>query len=217
MGDVAFLIDTTGSMGGAIGAVKAAFDILLEKVNVDVPTDRRCRWAVSEYKDYEDGGSFSAANGGIRVNRTLTSDLALVSAALGTLTPDGGGDLPEQQMKSLQTLCNNWVSRLGGSSARTTSPSGNSVFERRRTIIWCGDVYGHEGGTYPTLAQLGRCYRDLDTCIQIIAIDAGGLDGTGQASTLARWTHGRVFSLSTDPDELAGKICAALKAERWEC
>lgn len=92
--DVAFIIDTTGSMAGRIGAARATARELGQAV-VDVGG----RVALTEYRDSFD--SFVA-----RIRTPLTTDIDQYSSALDTLVASGGGDTPEALLTALMTTFN---------------------------------------------------------------------------------------------------------------
>ena len=92
--DVAFVIDTTGSMGGEIGAARSVAD----QVGTAI-IDLRGRVALTEYRDAFD--SFVA-----EVRTPLTTDVDLFRTSLGTLNASGGGDSPEALLTALMTTFN---------------------------------------------------------------------------------------------------------------
>ncbi len=85
--DVAFVIDTTGSMGGQIDSAKAGAIDIMTGVKATFPG---AQFAVIEYKDYppQDALPFF-------IHQTLTTDNGLVSTAINGLSASGGGDIPE--------------------------------------------------------------------------------------------------------------------------
>ena len=89
--DVAFVLDTTGSMGEEIDAVKATIGTVAQKLQaqqVDV------RFAMIAYKDRVDSEVMHAY--------PFTSDAAAFAASVKGVTADGGGDYPEDMQAALQ-------------------------------------------------------------------------------------------------------------------
>ncbi|CAN5700271.1 hypothetical protein BH20ACT2_BH20ACT2_16960 [soil metagenome] len=103
--DIAFVIDTTGSMGPYIDAAKSTADSFAALV-----TALRGRVALTEYRDA--GDAFVA-----EVRSPLSSDLGAFRAALDPLTPSGGGDTPEALLTALMTTFNTLDWKPGATKA----------------------------------------------------------------------------------------------------
>lgn len=165
MFDVFFLTDTTGSMGGLINGVQSSSESIL---NSFLSGGRNVAFGVGEYKD----GNADAF--GFRYNLTDDSDLPILSedraavlAAIDVWSASGGGDYPEDNLLGLRETAVSTPWRDGS----------------RKIIFWFGDAPGldpaSDGTTLAdTLAALG------ENCVQVIAIDLGGLDATGQATEI---------------------------------
>ena len=92
--DVAFSVDTTGSMGSSIDTLKDALSSTLMPALVKaIPS---VGLAVVDHKDSQDGDPWTA-----KVLQTITTDVTLAKAAVSTMTADGGGDEPEAQEQSM--------------------------------------------------------------------------------------------------------------------
>jgi len=145
--DVLLLIDSSSSMGG-LSAFQEAFNGILVAVDANVPCSEYVRFAVADYRNYDDGGNYQTY--GVNLVQPFTSLLAAVSAMNG-LTADGGGDGPESQLKAMVTIAENWTTTAGdiGFGGRANA---------QRIIIWGGDAHGHTAddlpaGYYPTLDE----------------------------------------------------------------
>lgn len=103
--DVAFVIDTTGSMAGRIDAARQSANELATAI-----TGRRGRVALTEYRDA--GDSFVAA-----VRSPLNNDIAVFENALAPLVADGGGDTPEALLTALMETFNTLDWRPGATKA----------------------------------------------------------------------------------------------------
>ena len=89
--DVAFIIDTTGSMSGRIGAATSVADLVGTSI-----VNLRGRVALTEYRDAFD--SFVA-----EVRTPLTTDVGSFRSSLDALFASGGGDSPEALLSALMT------------------------------------------------------------------------------------------------------------------
>lgn len=186
--DVAFISDTTGSMGSFLNTANSVFTNVLNTVNTSLPAVD-FRWGVFDYKDFGDGGDY--ATKGYRTGTTFTSNVATAQAAISGQSATGGGDTPEQNLAALRNIANNWTAEGGRNAAK-------------KLAIYVGDAVGHNNNTssnYPSLAQTvatlsGNGIRTFGLSDR----GAGsGIDGTRtgdsgpQASTIAGATGGQVF------------------------
>lgn len=87
--DVAFVLDTTASMGPYIDQVK----VNLVKFLTELQKKKDTRVAILEYRDSDDFLN--------RVNTPLTKDLQAVKTGVQALTVSGGGDQPEAVLDAL--------------------------------------------------------------------------------------------------------------------
>jgi hypothetical protein len=89
--DVAFVMDTTGSMQGSIDNLKAALSgTLLTQLQAAIPN---VSMALVDHRDFGQGDAW-----GVMVRQVSTTNVALMKTAVGGMTADGGGDLPEAQI-----------------------------------------------------------------------------------------------------------------------
>lgn len=98
--DLAFVVDTTGSMGAFIGAARQHTIALLRSLadGADTPPDLRV--AVVEYRDHPpQDRSFVARS------YAFEADLARCQKVINALKPDGGGDAPEAVYDGLEAAC----------------------------------------------------------------------------------------------------------------
>lgn len=100
MGDVAFLIDTTGSMGGTINAMKAEYSAIVSDLNAALPD---AEYGYATYDDYA-YGSFGYSSSGDKpfiMRRQITSDVSSVQSEMSATSTHYGGDGPESSMEAL--------------------------------------------------------------------------------------------------------------------
>ena len=120
--DVAFIVDTTGSMGPFIDAARQHMAAMLRQLTSDAVTPVELRTAVVEYRDHPPQEmSF--------VTRAydFTHELAEVQEVIARLKPDGGGDTPEAVLDGLHSSCLSLDWRP----------------HSRRTAILIGDAHPH--------------------------------------------------------------------------
>ncbi|MCX5645445.1 MAG: VWA domain-containing protein [Phycisphaerae bacterium] len=133
--DVMFLTDSTASMGGYIKGMQTAFSRIVTGIARELPA-MDVRYGVADYRDYRDGDPYSTT--GVNLRQGFTSDAASVQRAIDSLSPGGGGDTPEEQLKSMQTLANEWLSAEYGGRP-----------DAQKLLIWGGDAPGHYFGKSP--------------------------------------------------------------------
>ena len=99
--DVAFLIDTTGSMGEEIAAVRNYFVEIAETMAGIVPD---AAFGVAQYRDYGASPYGGTQDYPFRLNQQITTDRERVIEELEGLAAAGGGDFPESQFEALFQL-----------------------------------------------------------------------------------------------------------------
>lgn len=121
--DIAFVIDSTGSMADEIEEVKSDVASLVSQI-ASVNSDFRV--ALVDYKDEPEEESEYQA----RIDTTFTTDFAAFDASLEALFAEGGGDTPESVYSGLMTaLGMEWragsrklVIQLGDAAAKDPEP-----------------------------------------------------------------------------------------------
>ncbi|WP_326952585.1 Calx-beta domain-containing protein [Amycolatopsis sp. NBC_01286] len=161
--DLVLLADTTGSMGAAIGNVRANADTITGDVLAAQPT---AQFGVAEYKDFGDPFAF-------RVNTGITGDQAAVQAGTNQWVASGGGDGPEADLNALYELA---------TGAVTFRPDGT------RIVAWFGDAPSHDPSGGHDLAQTIAALKAAN--IRVVAVNVGALDLDGQASAITSATGG---------------------------
>ncbi|WP_326950520.1 hyalin [Amycolatopsis sp. NBC_01307] len=161
--DLVLLADTTGSMGAAIGNVRANANTITGDVLAAQPT---AQFGVAEYKDFGDPFAF-------RVNTGITGDQAAVQAGTNQWVASGGGDGPEADLNALYQLA---------TGAVTFRPDGT------RIVAWFGDAPSHDPSGGHDLAQTIAALKAAN--IRVVAVNVGALDLDGQASAITSATGG---------------------------
>jgi len=164
--DVFFLIDTTGSMQGAIDNVNSSLRTLAVDINAAI---ENVQFGVGSYEDFpvapygETMGYFGRARPDwpFHLETVITDDLAAVQARL-SLTADGGNDTPESATEALYlTATGEGLSYPGGSIPPQSCPS-------------IPDEAGTRRG-YP-------CFRPGSLPIIVLVTDANFQNGAGGAA-----------------------------------
>ena len=189
--DIAFLADTTGSMGVAIGTVQADAAAIFSAVLAVQPT---AQFSVSEYKDIGDPFEF-------KVDQALTANTTDVQNGINQWVAGGGGDTPESQLQALFEI---------GNGAATWRPDST------RIVVWFGDSSGHDpaGSLGITEAQAISALQANN--VKVIAVPLSccgdGLDATGQATRITSATGGVLEPTDTPPDQVTNAILAGLES-----
>jgi hypothetical protein len=97
-GDIAFLTDTTGSMGNTITAVQSSYSTLLTDLTA---TFEDVAGGAAKFEDYNSGGFGGGTNKPFDLTIGVTTDAAAVSSAVASWRPNGGGDTPESAIEAI--------------------------------------------------------------------------------------------------------------------
>ncbi len=100
--DIAFVIDTTGSMGGSIDSVKAA---AVDLVNDVAARTSAARFSLVDYRDFVERTG-TAGDYPSKLDQDFTSDATTINAAIQGLQLGDGGDWPETMYSGLNTAFN---------------------------------------------------------------------------------------------------------------
>jgi hypothetical protein len=135
--DLAFIVDTTGSMGSFISEAQQHMIALLNTLVNDPLFPLDLRVAVVEYRDHppQDNSFASRAY-------PFTTDFAEVQMTINGLKPNGGGDAPESVYDGLACACTlDWRAHS------------------RRIAVLIGDASPHDTRTRPEarFALFGDC------------------------------------------------------------
>jgi len=170
--DVAFVMDTTGSMGGSITALKNALQgSLLTQLQAAIPN---VAMAVVDHRDYPVGpiigGYGSPGDWPVKVHQVMTTDINLVKTGVGKYVAGGGNDGPESQIPAMQhTLTGEALLWSGGSVAAHTPAAGTTggvdfrpgavpVVVLITDIDWHGENHTPYNFTTPTMASLKAAF-----------------------------------------------------------
>jgi hypothetical protein len=98
--DLAFVVDTTGSMGAFINDARRQMTDMLQAATGAAPLPIDLRVAVVEYRDHPPQDRTFVARA-----HAFAADLDRVRKTIAVLKPDGGGDAPEAVYDGLAAAC----------------------------------------------------------------------------------------------------------------
>lgn len=199
--DLAFVIDTTGSMEDDIDAAKSAAVSIINNVTV-----ADTRFAVVDFRDFPVDPYGASGDYDYHDALPFTNDKAAVVNAINGLTTGNGMDEEEDDWCALTHTMN------GATCHGTGIGSGIGAWRTIPTkqIIWMTDSGAHspEPFTGYTSSDVATAARNLDPAtLQLVAI--GGADPT--LAALATETGGQVFTAPT-ADDVVQAVMDAIEA-----
>ncbi|MGA2171540.1 MAG: right-handed parallel beta-helix repeat-containing protein [Sedimentisphaerales bacterium] len=219
--DLAFCIDTTGSMGDDIAAVQAAARQITNAIADKFPNHRI---GLVDYRDYYDPNDTNAygspGDWPYRDDVQFTTDSNAIINGLQPLAASGGGDYPEAVYTALMHCidANLLAARLtANGQARFIDPNspglGNWRPGRRvlRVILLMGDAPPHspEPFTNYVLKDITDA-ADSNNPVHVIPVAIGGAsDVTSAFRSIAVGTGGTLIE-ATDANEVVGAIMQAI-------
>lgn len=171
--DVAFVVDTTGSMGDDIAQVRADLSSLVGQL---AATTDSYRVAVVSYRDFPQRTGWNGDYPS-RIDQTFTEDLDLIQAAIDSLTADGGEDEPETVFSGIQA-----------SIGLPWRPGVTKI----AIVIGDAPALSPEPISNLTAAQIVANSIAVDP-VQVIGVDTGNLNSNGAVGQIAVGTGGSVI------------------------
>jgi hypothetical protein len=170
--DLAFVIDTTGSMGDELSYVRSELDHIVGGIAAQFPAIAQ-RWALIVYRDEGDEYVVRSFD--------FTTDLAGFRSSLAAQAASGGNDTPEAVDQALVA-----ATQLGWRGGATA-----------RVAFWIADAphhVGKQGNVVTALAAAGS------KGIHVYPVAASGIDDLGEFTmrTAAEVTGGRYLFLTND-------------------
>jgi hypothetical protein len=178
--DLAFVVDTTGSMGAFIHLAQQQMIALLRGLSGSAGTPIDLRLAVVEYRDHPPQDHTFV----FRVH-DFSGDLGKVQKTINALKPDGGGDTPEAVYDGLAAACEKLAWRQ----------------HSQRLAVLVGDAPPHGwqrgGDGFPNGCPCGQTPDSVTALLEQHGITLYGLGLTGAVNDsfgrLARYTGGDYF------------------------
>jgi len=178
-GDVFFLCDTTGSMGGTINSVKTNASAILTGLSVygNIST------GAGSYKDFPTSPWGDSSDFPYRLDAAIGSS-ASTQAGINTWSASGGYDTPEAEIYALKQ-----AATTGGVDWR----AGSTKF-----VLWFGDAPGHEpsntaGYPGPSTADTIASLQAAGIKVYAFDVGGGGLNSYGQATAITSATGGAYY------------------------
>lgn len=191
--DVAFVIDTTGSMSSTIASVKAYASQIAALLST---RSASYRFALVDYRDHP-SWTGDSSDYPSRLDTPFTSDLAALQAGLATLSADGGGDAPE--------------SALSGLEEALDLPWRTNV---QKLAIVMTDAPAHDPEPVTGLTSEAVIAHALAIDpVQIHSVDVSGYDGAANLAPLGAATGGQHYRASDGlsiPEAISAALDSAL-------
>lgn len=182
--DVAFVMDTTGSMSGSISALKSAIQgTLMTQLQASIPN---VGLAVVDFRDFTDGANV------LRVRQRITTNLGLAQTAVAAMSAGGGGDGPEASLAALHHSLTGQANGVIPAFAPTVPGTWGGLEFRPGAvpvIVHIHDDSWHDPSGIATMANVTTAFTSRNAKFVNIA-DNGGPET--QANTLSDATGSNV-------------------------
>lgn len=211
--DVAFVMDTTGSMSSSINALKSALSgSLLAQLQAAIPN---VGLAIVDHKDFGQGDPW-----GVNVRQTITTTLSLAQNAVNAMSATGGGDEPEAQVGAmyfaLTGQANNGTPALAAHVPSAPGAFGGVDFRAGSVpvVVLITDASWHDPSGNASIAALKSAFASTKAKFVNIADSGFSLSGgpEGQANDLSDATSSNVSpaAFGSVPGCSAGQCCTGL-------
>jgi hypothetical protein len=138
-GDIAFDIDTTGSMGGTLSAVAGEFNDIVSELADVLPA---AKFGVSTHDDYAYGGFGGPPDKPFEMRQQITDDVGLMQDTLLAIPLHGGGDGPESSMEAM------YQAASGVGYDQNCNGSYDSSYDVKPFIATADDPFGGGDGQF---------------------------------------------------------------------
>ena len=189
--DVAFVIDSTGSMKNNVDAVRSQVKTIVNETKKQTPS---YRFSLVDYKDHPNFHSDSYL---ARTDVDFTSDMSKIENGLGDLSYEGGN------------LFNTNASVYSGVMQAVNMKWRNGV---KKIVVVIGDAPPRdpEPGTGYTAASVAKAAYEVDP-VSVYGIDTGQLNSTS-FQTLVTSSTGTTANASS-PDQVSDLVNKAISSE----
>jgi len=195
--DVAFLMDTTGSMGGSITNLKSSLTTtIIPQLAAKIPS---VGLAVVDYRDFTDGAAV------LNVRQRITTDPKAAQAAVNLMTAGGGADIPEAQLAAMHHTL---TGAANGVIKAFTPPAlhfGGVAFRPGAVpvIVQITDADWHDPSGIATTANVTAEFKKNN--VKFVGINTGSKGGTARANTMSDAVGSNLL-----PAAFAGKCGAGM-------
>ena len=210
--DVAFVMDTTGSMSSSIDALKSALTTggLLAKLQAAIPN---VGMAIVDHKDFNQGDPW-----GVNVRQTITTTLSLAVSAVNAMSASGGGDEPEAQVGAmyfaLTGQANNGSPALAAHTPSTPGAFGGVDFRSGSVpvVVEISDASWHDPSGNASLAALKTAFTTAKAKFVNVADSSFGSAPETQPNDLSDATGSNVppSAFGSIPGCSPGQCCTGL-------
>lgn len=186
--DLAFALDSTGSMASSLSSVKTGIQSIVDAAKVASPD---LRVALVDYKDTNQGDSYAT-----RTDIGFTTDTTAFSNALNSVYATGGGDLPEAELSGIMaTFGLQWRPGV------------------RKEVVVLTDAPGKnpEPVTGYTITSVINAAFALDPAVIDAVVVGSNSSATTFQNSLTGQTGGQTIT-TNDPSTAANAIAQAIKA-----
>ena len=199
--DVAFAMDTTGSMGGSISNLKTALTTTIIPGLAKIPS---VGLAVVDHKDFSDGAAV------LNVRQRITTDPKLANAAVSAMGASGGGDGPEAQVAAMHHILTGAANGVIKAWTPTPGTFGGVNFRPGAVpvVVLITDAPWHDPSGIATVANITSEFTKKN--VKFVALNTGGLGGTGQANALSDATKSSLPPAAFGGKCGAGKCCTGV-------
>jgi hypothetical protein len=200
--DVAFVMDTTGSMSGSISNLKSALQgSLLSQLQAAIPN---VGLAVVDHKDFSDGASV------VNVRQTVTTTLSLAQNAVGAMGASGGGDEPEGQVAAMQYALLGAANGVIPAHTPAAGTFGGVNFRSGSVpvVVEITDASWHDPSGNASMASLQAAFAANNA--KFVNITDGNYGPEAQANTLSDATGSHVPPSAFGASCAAGKCCTGM-------
>ena len=189
--DIAFVIDSTGSMKDNVGALRARVNEIMKQTEKGASS---YRFALIDYKDHP---KFNTQNYLARTDVDFTSDGSVLEKGLDSLTYEGGN------------LGNTNASVYSGVMQAVNLKWRNGV---KKIVVVIGDAppRAPEPGTGYTAASVAKAAYEVDP-VSVYGIDTGQLSSS-EFQNLVSSSSGTTASASS-PDQVSDLVNKAISSE----
>ena len=196
--DVAFSMDTTASMTGSINNLKSSLQgTLLAQLQAAIPN---VGLAVTDFRDFQDSWV-------VKVRQPITTTLSLAQAAVGAMSADEGGDIPEASIASMQYILDGKANSGIAAHANTVPGTFGGVDFRPGSVpvvVNITDASWHDPSGVSTMASLKAAFAA--TKAKFVAVTENNTN-EAQANELSDATGSNVPPAAFGSGCAAGQCC----------
>lgn len=179
LGDIAFLLDTTCSMGGTLDAMKDEYAAIVDSLASTIP---EANYAVATFDDYNYGSMGSGSDRPFILQRQMTSDVSAVQSTLSSIGLHNGVDWPESSTEAIYQAIS------GSGYDQNCNGSYDSGADVRPFISSTSDPFSGGGGQHYDSTVVGTGsgggvgFRDYALPVIVYATDAEMRDASSYAT-----------------------------------